>query len=93
MSEVERSLIISPNGDINLSVVEDVTDLEKTNAIIKQEADGFSESKNRRMNVSVPSRLYWLWANRLGEECWLDRNFLRSFMKENPQYATSNLNI
>ena len=87
---VHKSIIEGPNGEFNFYMVEDVTDFERTNAIIAKEANGFSEDKTRRMNVSVPERLYYFWANILGEECWLDVSFLRSFIKENPQYSTCN---
>jgi len=87
---VHKSIIEGPNGEFNFHMVEDVTKYEKTNAIISKECDGFSEDKTRRMNVSVPPRLYYFWANKLGEECWLVSNFLRSFIKEHPEYATCN---
>jgi len=87
---IHKSMIEGPNGEFNFHYVEDVTSYEKTAAVIKTECDGFSEERTRRMNVSVPPRLYYFWANKLGEECWLDRNFLKSFMKENPQFATCN---
>jgi hypothetical protein len=90
---VERSILEGPNGEYIFNMVEDVTDYEKTARIIRTECDGFSKDKTRRMNVSVPPRLYYFWANKLGEECWLDKDFLKSFMKENPQYATSNTRI
>jgi len=87
---VQKSVITGPNGEFIFNMIEDVTAYEKTNAIIKNEANGFSEDRNRRMNVSVPPRLYYHWARLTGsEECWLDPAFLRSFMKENPQYATA----
>jgi len=71
-------------------MTEDVTAFEKANNIIRTMSDGFSESRDRRMNVSVPPRLYYYWANKLGEECWLDSGFLKSFIKEHPMYATCN---
>ena len=86
---VHKSLVCGPNGEMILDMVEDVTGYESQNAKIKDSCDGFSEERTRRMNVSVPPRLYMLWARRTGsEECWLDPAFLRSFIKENPQYAT-----
>jgi len=87
---VHKSVLEGPNGEYIFSMVEDVTSYEKTNAIIKEECNGFSVDKTRRMNVSVPPRLYNFWAQRLGHECWLDRSFLKSFIKEHPEYATCN---
>jgi len=86
---VRKSIIEGANGEIIFNYVEDVTSLEKTNSIIKNECDGFSQDRARRMCVSVPPRMYYFWANQLGEECWTDKSFLRSFMKEHPQYATA----
>jgi len=91
MSElVHKSVLEGPNGEFIFNMVEDVTDYERTNAIIREECNGFSDDRSRRMNVSVPPRLYYFWARQLGEECWLDPAFLRSFIKEHPQYATCN---
>lgn len=87
---VEKSVIEGPNGEYIFNMVEDVTEYDRSNTIIRKECDGFSEDRSRRMNVSVPPRLYYFWASKLGEECWLDSSFIRSFVKENPQYATCN---
>jgi len=86
---VSKSVLSGANGEFIFNMIEDVTTYESANAKIKSECDGFSEDRERRMNVSVPPRLYYMWAQRLGsEECWLDPAFLRSFVKENPQYST-----
>lgn len=85
---VRKSIIEGPNGELIFDIVEDVTDLARTNAEIREKVDGWSEDRSRRMNVSVPPRVYYYWASKLGEECWFDANFIRSFMKEYPQYAT-----
>jgi len=92
MSEniVQKSVLTGPNGEFIFNMIEDVTDYEKTSRVIREEANGFSEDRTRRMNVSVPPRLYYHWARITGsEDCWLDPAFIRSFMKENPQYATA----
>lgn len=86
---IEKSILTGPNGELIFHIVEDNTKAAQLNAEIKEKTDGWAEDRSRRMNVSVPPRLYYYWANLLGEECWLDRNFLRSFMKEHPEYATA----
>jgi len=87
---VEKSMIEGANGEFIFFMREDVTKFEKTNSIIRNESDGFSADRTRRMNVSVPPRLYYHWARLTGsEDCWTDPAFLRSFMKEHPEYATA----
>jgi len=86
---VEQSLLEGPNGELIFNIVEDVS-VYAEGAKIARERNGFSEDRSRRMNVSVPPRLYYFWANRLGEECWLDPAFLRSFIKEHPEFAACN---
>jgi len=87
---VEQSVLEGANGEFIFTMTEDVTSYERTNSIIREEANGFSENRDRRMNVSVPPRLYYYWARLTGsEDCWLDPAFLRSFMKEHPEYATA----
>lgn len=85
---VHKSIIVGPGGEFNFHYVEDVEEIAKDNQAIRDFSDGFSADRSRRMNVSVPPRLYYYWAHRLGEECWQDRNFIKSFIRENPQYAT-----
>jgi len=86
--EVYKSVIEGPNGEFIFNIIEDIEDIAKLNNEIKTEVDGWSNDRSRRMNVSVPPRLYYYWANKLGEQCWLDTSFLKSFMKEHPEYAT-----
>jgi len=87
---VEQSVLEGPNGEFIFNMTEDVTSYERASRIIRKETDGFSEDRQRRMNVSVPPRLYYYWARLTGsEDCWLDPAFLRSFMKEHPEYATA----
>ena len=90
MNVVEKSILEGPNGEFIFNITEDVTEMADLNAEIRAKTNGFSEDRSRRMNVSVPPRLYYFWANKLGEECWLDRNFLKSFMTEHPEYSTCN---
>lgn len=85
---VHKSLLEGPNGEIIFDIVEDNTDIALTNKEIREKCNGWAADKSRQMIVSVPPRLYYFWANKLGEECWTDRNFIRSFIKEHPEYAT-----
>jgi len=87
---VHKSVLSGPNGEFMFDMAEDVTGYDRANTKIRNETGGFSESRDKRMLVSVPPRLYYWWANKLGEECWQDPAFLRSFIKENPQYSTCN---
>lgn len=88
---VEKSVLEGPNGEFIFHMVEDVTEYDKTSRLIREQCNGFSENRSRRMNVSVPPRLYYHWARLTGsEECWLDPSFLRSFIKEHPEYSTTN---
>jgi len=86
--DVKKSLIEGPNGEIILEVVEDVTDIVETNKEIREKYNGWHPKKHRKMLLSVPPRLYYFWAQKLGEECWFDKDFIRSFLKQHPEYAT-----
>jgi len=87
---VKKNVLVGPNGELIFDLIEDVDEVVLTNKEIREKVGGWSENRDRRMVVSVPPRLYYLWANRLGEECWTDPAFLRSFIKEHPEYCTCN---
>ena len=86
METVKQSVITGPNGELLFDIIEEVSDVV-AGAQFMKDRNGFNPERTRRMNVSVPPRLYYYWANQLGEECWLDPSFLRSFIKEHPEYA------
>lgn len=41
---------------------------------------GFGEVK-----MQVHPAFYWYWANRLGRDCWRDEQFVKEFLRDNPQ--------
>jgi len=86
---IEKSVIESPNGDIILTMKEDNEAIAKQNRLIREDCDGWAQDRSRRMVLSVPTRLYQHWAALLGEECWQDKNFIKSFMIEHPEFATA----
>ena len=90
--EIRKGIVCGANGEIVLNIEEDNTDIARLNNEIREKTNGFSEDRSRRMNVSVPVQLYNYWARMLGEECWLDRSFLKSFIREHPEYSTVNPN-
>jgi len=86
---IEQSIIQSPNGDIILNMTEDNTDIANQNRVIREGSGGWSQDRDRRMIASIPAKLHKHWSNLLGEECWRDKNFIKSFLLEHPEFATS----
>jgi len=43
--------------------------------------------KMGRKIASIPAESFYYWRNRLGEDCWNDRQFMEEFLRDNPQCA------
>ena len=84
--EVRQSMLCDPEGNFNYEVTEDYDDLAKENFKQKHDNDGWTPERTMRMACSVPARLYQLWDTRL-PGCWRNRNFVKSFLREHPEYA------
>lgn len=39
---------------------------------------------------SIPADAYHYWGQRLGYECWKDKEFLREYFRDNPELAVRN---
>lgn len=88
--EVCEDMIVGPDGQITYSVLEDHEDLAAHNFQTKQHTDGWTPERSMRKICAVPARLYQLWESRF-PGCWNDRNFVRSFMREHPEYASADI--
>lgn len=47
--------------------------------------DGVGELKAR-----IPETAFHYWGTRLGYECWQDKQFLKEFLRDNPEVAVRN---
>lgn len=43
-----------------------------------------------RKVAEIPADAYHYWGQRLGYECWKDKQFLREFLRDNPELAVRN---
>jgi hypothetical protein len=43
-----------------------------------------------RKVASIPADAYHYWGQRLGYECWKDKQFFREFLRDNPELAVRN---
>lgn len=55
------------------------------NANAARSIDGVGELKAR-----IPSAAFHYWGVRLGYECWQDKQFLKEFVRDNPEVAVKN---
>ncbi len=83
--EVERELI---NG-WKLNEVKDTAEKKRLgifhkNAVAKP-IDGIGE-----LQGSIPLSAFHYWGQRLGYECWEDKQFIREFFRDNPETAVKN---
>jgi hypothetical protein len=83
--EVERELI---NG-WQLNEVKDKIEVKRLGEFHKNNVakpiDGIGE-----LRASIPPSAFHYWGTRLGYECWEDRQFLREFIRDNPETAVRN---
>jgi hypothetical protein len=87
---VDQSFVVGAGGEIVMSITEKTDEYARSAGIIKDETDGYSADRTRRMTVSVPPRMYNHWERLAGKGCWSDKNFVRSFIREHPEFSTSN---
>jgi len=85
--EVREDMICGPEGEVTYSVLEDYTEQAQFNHTEKETTDGWTNDRTMRQALRVPARLYYLWERRL-PGCWKDKNFIKSFAMEHPEYAT-----
>jgi hypothetical protein len=43
-----------------------------------------------RLKARIPPDAYHYWGVRLGYECWQDKQFLKEFLRDNPEVAVRN---
>jgi len=43
-----------------------------------------------RLVAKIPPDSFYYWSHILGPECWEDKQFLREFMRDNPEVAVRN---
>lgn len=43
-----------------------------------------------RLVARIPPDAYHMWGTRLGYECWSDKQFLKEFLRDNPEVAVRN---
>lgn len=43
-----------------------------------------------RKVASIPGVAYHYWGQRLGYECWEDKQFIKEFLRDNPEVAVTN---
>ena len=72
----------------------------------KQEVDAMAQAKRHahfnkfneanhiegvgRKVASIPGAAYHYWGQRLGYECWEDDQFVKEFLRDNPEVAVTN---
>ena len=83
--EVERELI---NG-WKMNQVKDSVEKRRLGEFHHNNAakavDGLGELK-----ASIPPSAFHYWGTRLGYECWADKQFLKEFIRDNPEVAVRN---
>ena len=85
--DIQQSLIETPDGRVVFNVTEDGTSAALEARETREFTDGFDKERLSRHILEVPPRLYAMWNDR-EPGCWKDKNFIRSFMREYPQYCT-----
>lgn len=72
-----QSLIVSPEGNVLLTIKEDHTELCKDLEHIRNTSQGWTEGRERKLTASIPSQEYHHWGEKLGYECWESDDFLK----------------
>ncbi len=81
---VERELINGFNRERIAATIK-----AKQNAVFEQN-NPHTSSKFGRKIASIPLEAYYYWSTRLGPDCWKDDQFLKEFMRDNPEVVASN---
>lgn len=88
-------IIVPGFGDMTQDVIRELTSgrlLESVRARVEQNEIAREEAHVQRRNLSfgrmrmrVSQEAFDYWGQRLGYECWNDREFLREFERDNPE--------
>ena len=98
MPTISENIIVPGAGDLTKEVMEELRtarNLELVNASVRQRKLAQAEqrvSNGERKNLSfgrlrmrITPEAYHYWGSRLGYECWQDKQFVREFMRDNPE--------
>lgn len=83
--EVERELI---NG-WRLNEVKDTAE-KKRLGIFHKNAEAKPIDGIGQLKASIPPSSFHYWGSRLGYECWEDKQFVKEFIRDNPEVAVRN---
>ena len=72
-----QSLIMSPDGEVLLTIREDHEELCQAVDEIKNTTNGWSPDRTMKLTASVPAQEYHHWGELLGYECWEHNDFLK----------------
>ena len=72
-----QNLIISPEGNVLLTIKEDHEELCKDLEYIRNTNQGWTEGRERKLTASIPTQEYHYWGDKLGYECWESADFLK----------------
>lgn len=84
---VKRELLEDPAGNLLFSVVQDNTEHAKGVQAENEENGGWTEERTMKKMMSVPPYVYYEWVDKLGPECWQDKEFLKFFQKHRPEFC------
>ena len=83
--EVERELI---NG-WRLNEVKDTAEKKRLGTFHKN-AEAKPIEGIGQLTASIPPSAFHYWGSRLGYECWEDKQFVKEFIRDNPEVAVRN---
>lgn len=85
---IQKDLIVSPNGDVLLTIRDDQTQIAKDTQAMKEDGGGWNEDRNSKVSMRIPTQEYYHWIDVTGSaECWDDPEFQKFYKKKNPQFC------
>jgi hypothetical protein len=84
---IQKSLITDADGNYVFSVKADGTETASIVTAERETTKGWTEERTMKKMVSVPPYVYYEWADKLGAECWNDKEFLKFFRAHSPHYC------
>lgn len=89
----QKDLIVSPNGDILLTIRDDQTQVAKTTQNMKANGGGWDKDRNHKVSMRIPTQEYYYWLDRMKkaynteENCWDDPAFQKFYKAKNPHFC------
>jgi hypothetical protein len=83
--EMERELINGWRMRESVAMADSIQHGKFNRANEAREIDGLG-----RKTAQIPADSYHYWGQRLGYDCWKDKQFMKEFIRDNPQCAVNN---